>query len=104
MQTPKPHGFFTTAREAACVFGLIAIAAVSTPAQAENASNCARYGADYVAVSGSSNCVRVGGHVRVNNLPRSSGAPLAYAPDQRDCIKRLLRAHSSIAFPLCVAE
>lgn len=38
MQTPKPHGFFTTAREAACVFGLIAIAAVSTPAQAENAS------------------------------------------------------------------
>jgi hypothetical protein len=50
MQTPKPHGFFTSAREAACVFGLIAIAAVSTPAQAENASNCARYGADYVAV------------------------------------------------------
>lgn len=83
MQTPKPHGFFTIAREAACVFGLIAIAGVLTPAQAENASNCARYGTDYVAVSGSSNCVRVGGHVRVNNLPRSSGAPLAYAPDQK---------------------
>ena len=83
MQTPKPRGFFTTAREAACVVGLIAISAFSSPAQAENASNCARYGADYVAVSGSSNCVRVGGHVRVNNLPRNSGAPLAYAPDQK---------------------
>ncbi|MFM9153035.1 MAG: hypothetical protein ACKOPC_05445 [Methylocystis sp.] len=35
MQTPKPRGFFTTAREAACVLGLITIAAVSSPAQAE---------------------------------------------------------------------
>ena len=83
MQTPKTRGSFTSVWEAASLIGLIAFATVSTPARAENASNCARYGADYVAVSGSSNCVRVGGHVRVNNLPRSSGAPLAYAPDQK---------------------
>jgi hypothetical protein len=50
--------------------GLLAAAmAFSVSAQAESAvsrnSRCVSRGADYVAVAGSENCVRLGGHVRV---------------------------------------
>jgi hypothetical protein len=49
------------------------------PAKAETPNQCARYGADYVAVAGSSGCVKIGGHVRVD-MPRAPAAtPMGYA-------------------------
>ncbi|WP_330083064.1 hypothetical protein [Methylocystis iwaonis] len=52
----------------------------AAPANAES-SNCARYGANYVAVSGSSGCVKIGGHVRVDipRAPAAAAAPMGYA-------------------------
>lgn len=51
----------------------------AVPANAEASNNCARYGANYVAVSGSSGCVKIGGHVRVD-MPRApAAAPMGYA-------------------------
>ena len=64
--------------------GVIALIALAVaPVRAENASQCARYGADYVAVAGSNGCVRLGGHVRVT-MPRTPGAPLGYTEMPRD--------------------
>jgi len=58
---------------------LAAFATFAAPAFADAPGNrCARYGADFVAVSGSDGCVRLGGHVRVK-LPQN-GAPMGYAP------------------------
>jgi hypothetical protein len=56
--------------QAAAFIGLAAAALdVSAPAQAQSAAarsaKCGNRGADYVAVAGSENCVRLGGHVRV---------------------------------------
>lgn len=51
---------------------------VLSPAKAETQNHCARYGADYVAVSGSNGCVKIGGHVRVD-IPRAPTAPMGYA-------------------------
>jgi len=48
------------------------------PASAEVTNNCARYGADYVAVAGSTGCVKIGRHVRVD-IPRAPAAPMGYA-------------------------
>lgn len=49
------------------------------PAHAEAGNNCARYGADYVAVAGSNGCVKIGRHVRVD-IPRApAAAPMGYA-------------------------
>ncbi|MGJ0513450.1 hypothetical protein [Methylocystis sp.] len=65
-------------------FGAIALTALAaTPAHADNVSQCARYGADYVAVAGSNGCVRLGGHVRVS-MPRAPVAPMGYAEMRRD--------------------
>ncbi|MBM3562485.1 MAG: hypothetical protein FJX48_04835 [Alphaproteobacteria bacterium] len=69
-------------------FGVIALTALTalaaTPVRADNVSQCARYGADYVAVAGSTNCVRLGGHVRVA-MPRAPvAAPLSYAQMPHD--------------------
>lgn len=54
---------------------------VAAPANAESSNNCARYGANYVAVSGSSGCVKIGGHVRVDipRAPAAAAAPMGYA-------------------------
>ena len=83
MKVIKTHYLRPQIKVAAYAISALLGGVVLSPALAENDANCSRYGADYVAVSGSSNCVRVGGHVRVNGLPRSSGAPTAYAPEQK---------------------
>ncbi len=59
----------------------IALAAsFSAPeARAETPNQCARYGSDYVAVAGSNGCVKIGGHVRVDNIARAPVAPMGYA-------------------------
>ncbi len=58
----------------------LAIAAMlaTAPVHAEATNQCARYGADYVAVSGSNGCVKIGGHVRVD-IARAPAAPMGYA-------------------------
>jgi len=48
-------------------------------AKAEASNHCARYGSDYVAVAGSNGCVKVGGHVRADNIARAPAAPMGYA-------------------------
>ena len=64
--------------------GVIALTTLAvTPVRAENISQCARYGADYVAVAGSNGCVELGGHVRVA-MPRTPVAPMGYAEMPRD--------------------
>jgi hypothetical protein len=66
------------------LFAVIALATFAvTPVRAENVSQCARYGADYVPVAGSNGCVRLGGHVRVA-MPRTPVAPMGYAEMPRD--------------------
>lgn len=62
------------------IVGLVIGASLNAvPANAEASNNCARYGANYVAVSGSSGCVKIGGHVRVD-IPRApAAAPMGYA-------------------------
>ena len=68
----------------ALFFGVIALTAIAVaPAHADNVSQCAQYGADYVAVAGSNGCVRLGGHVRVT-MPRAPVAPMGYAEMRRD--------------------
>lgn len=68
----------------ALIFGVIALTGFTVaPAHADNVSQCARYGADYVAVAGSNGCVRLGGHVRVT-MPRTPVAPMGYAEMHRD--------------------
>ena len=52
----------------------------TAPASADNINNCARYGADYVAVSGTNGCVKIGGHVRVDIARGPAVAPMGYAP------------------------
>lgn len=76
------------------LFGVIALVMLAvTPVRAENVSQCARYGADYVAVAGSNGCVRLGGHVRVA-MPRTPVAPMGYAEMPRDGMRHAA-AHSS---------
>lgn len=58
---------------------LACVIAFTAPANAETGSQCARYGADYVAVAGSNGCVRIGGHVRVD-IARAPVAAMGYAP------------------------
>ncbi|TLG78947.1 hypothetical protein [Methylocystis sp. B8] len=66
------------------LLGLIALTALAVaPAHADNVSQCAQYGADYVAVAGSNGCVRLGGHVRVT-MPRTPVVPMGYAEMRRD--------------------
>lgn len=62
--------------------GAVALAAslsASSAARAETPNQCARYGSDYVAVAGSNGCVKIGGHVRVDNIARAPVAPMGYA-------------------------
>lgn len=57
-------------------------AMMSDAVAADTLNRCARLGADYAAVSGSNNCVRLGGHVRVElnrNQATPSVAPMGYA-------------------------
>jgi type IV secretory pathway protease TraF len=65
------------------IFGLSVAGALllSAAASAETASHCARYGSDYVAVAGSDGCVRIGGHVRVDNAraPAVAAGAMGYA-------------------------
>ncbi|MBM3576260.1 MAG: hypothetical protein FJX40_01070 [Alphaproteobacteria bacterium] len=76
-------------------FGVIALTAIAVaPAHADNVSQCAQYGADYVAVAGSNGCVRLGGHVRVT-MPRAPVAPMGYAEMRRDGMQHAA-AHSSL--------
>ncbi len=71
------HGHAT----AVCAAGMFLALGAIAPAQAGEASDCARYGADYVAVSGSTGCVRIGGHVRA---AKPASPALAYASTQQD--------------------
>ena len=57
---------------------VLAASLSAAPARAETPNHCARYGADYVAVSGSNGCVKIGGHVRVD-IARAPVAPMGYA-------------------------
>jgi hypothetical protein len=57
----------------------IGVSLAAMPAKAETSNNCARYGADYVAVSGSNGCVKIGGHVRVDIARAPAAAPTGYA-------------------------
>ncbi len=62
---------------------LLAVMLAANASKAETTANCARYGADYVAVAGSNGCVRIGGHVRVNMAKRAPAPEaLGYAPGQ----------------------
>jgi hypothetical protein len=57
----------------------IGVSLAVIPAKAETPNQCARYGVDYVAVSGSNGCVKIGRHVRVD-MPRApAAAPMGYA-------------------------
>lgn len=76
------------------LLGVVALATLAVaPVRAENVSQCARYGTDYVAVAGSNGCVRLGGHVRVA-MPRTPVAPMGYAEMPRDGMRHAA-AHSS---------
>jgi hypothetical protein len=61
--------------------GAVALAASlsASAARSETPNHCARYGSDYVAVAGSNGCVKIGGHVRVDNIARAPVAPMGYA-------------------------
>lgn len=61
--------------------GAVAFAASlsASVARAETPNHCARYGSDYVAVAGSNGCVKIGGHVRVDNIARAPATPMGYA-------------------------
>ena len=67
-------------RMSLCALGALAVMAAVSPASAENANRCARYGADYVAVAGSNGCVRIGGHVRVDMPRGATSSAMGYAP------------------------
>ncbi len=69
----RPHAPLAIAAAAALAATFSAL-----PARAEASNNCARYGADYVAVAGSNGCVKIGGHVRVD-IARAPVAPMGYA-------------------------
>ena len=62
-----------------CVFAAVALVA---PVQAQNAvgptNRCARMGDNFVAVSGTDGCVRIGGHIRVD-IAKGPQAPMGYA-------------------------
>lgn len=80
---------------AACAVMLVALGGLA-PAQAEDAGNCARYGADYVAVSGSTGCVRIGGHVRA---AKTASPALAYASTQDGLFQTASNAPNLASFP-----
>ncbi len=60
---------------------LAALACATAPASAETVGrgNCARLGENFAAVAGSDSCVRIGGHVRVNNFAGERLPPVGYA-------------------------
>jgi hypothetical protein len=60
------------------VAAALAASFAALPAKAETPNHCARYGADYVAVSGSNGCVKIGGHVRVD-IARAPATAMGYA-------------------------
>lgn len=68
----RPFSFAPFGLSAAII---LAAGVAAAPASAEASNHCSRYGADYVAVSGSNGCVKIGGHVRVD----IARAPTAYA-------------------------
>lgn len=88
------HPFHSFLRCGLAAGGLFALA---TAASAEPATNCARYGADYVAVSGSNGCVRIGGHVRVE-ISRGPAQPMGYAA--LDGVQRASATHSARMAPI----
>jgi hypothetical protein len=61
--------------------GAVAFAAClsASAVKAETPNQCARYGSDYVAVAGSNGCVKIGGHVRVDNIARAPTGSVGYA-------------------------
>lgn len=79
------------------IFGVGALAAIGimTPAHAEDKDNCARLGADYVAVAGSGGCVRIGGHVRA----KSPSPALAYAPSHDGLFQTASNGPDLASFP-----
>ncbi len=80
---------------AACAVMFIALGAIA-PAHAEDAGNCARYGADYVAVSGSTGCVKIGGHVRA---AKPASPALAYTSSQDGLFQTASNAPNLASFP-----
>lgn len=66
-----------------------------TPARADDSGNCARYGADYVAVAGSGGCVKIGGHVRA----KSTSPALAYAPTHDGLFQTASNGPDLASFP-----
>jgi hypothetical protein len=88
--------------------GMFAVLVMATAARAETAGrgNCARLGEDYVAVAGSDGCVRIGGHVRVNDISRERLPPAGYAamgPDGPPHVSGRA-AHVRAGAPLGVAD
>jgi hypothetical protein len=78
-----------------CAVGLLFAMGAKTPARAEDAANCARYGADYVAVAGSGGCVKIGGHVRA----KSASPALAYAPSHEGLFQTASNGPDLASFP-----
>jgi hypothetical protein len=72
--------------------GAIAALAFIGPAAAQSfdvarSARCARMGEDFVAVAGTDNCVRIGGHVRVV-IANGRAAPIGGAVAARDGVSQ----------------
>jgi len=78
-----------------CGAGMLVALGGITPVRAEDAGNCARYGADYVAVAGSGGCVKIGGHVRA----KSASPALAYAPSHEGLFQTASNGPDLASFP-----
>ena len=78
-----------------CSMGMLLALGCMTPAHAEDAAHCARYGADYVAVAGSGGCVKIGGHVRA----KSASPALAYAQSHEVLFQTASNGPDLASFP-----
>lgn len=78
-----------------CAAGMLVVLGSMTPARADDSGNCARYGADYVAVAGSGGCVKIGGHVRA----KSTSPALAYAPTHEGLFQTASNGPDLASFP-----
>ncbi len=87
---------------------IAALACASAPASAETIGrgNCARLGENFVAVAGSDGCVRIGGHVRVNNIAGERLPPVGYAAVSPDGVQRASErsAHVRAGAPLGIGD
>ncbi len=96
-------------RQFALPAGVVAALACATaPASAETIGrgHCARLGENFVAVAGSDGCVRIGGHVRVNNIASERLPPAGYAAMTPDGVQRASERslHIRAGAPLGIAD